>query len=48
LLDLGVVLTLFGLIITGRPLMVVGGILFVVALVGWIREARTDFASLSE
>jgi hypothetical protein len=48
LLDLGLVLTLFGLIITGRPLMVVGGILFVVALVGWIREARTDFASLSE
>lgn len=47
-LDLGLVLALFGFIITGRPLMVIGGILFVVALVGWIREARTDFASLSE
>ena len=48
LLDLGLVLALFGLIITGRPLMVVGAVIFVVALVGWIREARADYSSLAD
>jgi hypothetical protein len=48
LLDLGLVLALFGLIITGRPLMVIGAIIFVVALAGWIREARADYSNLSE
>jgi hypothetical protein len=47
-LDLGLVLALFGLIITGRPLMVIGAIIFVVALAGWIREARADYSNLSE
>jgi hypothetical protein len=47
-LDLGLVLALFGLIITGRPLIVIGAIIFVVALAGWIREARADYSNLSE
>jgi hypothetical protein len=47
-LDLGLVLALFGLIITGRPLIVIGAIVFVVALAGWIREARADYSNLSE
>jgi hypothetical protein len=47
-LDLGLVLALFGLIITGRPLTVIGAIIFVVALAGWIREARADYSNLSE
>ena len=42
LLDLGLVLALFGLIIIGRFLLVIGGVNFVVALAGWIREARAD------
>ncbi|MCC6191985.1 MAG: cytochrome c oxidase subunit 4 [Anaerolineales bacterium] len=48
LLDLGLVLALFGLIIAGRPLMVVGAVIFVVALVGWVREARADYSSLAD
>jgi len=48
LLDLGVVLALFGLIITGRYLIVVGAAVAVVALFGWIREARAEFSRLSD
>lgn len=47
-LDLGLAMALFGLIITGRPLIVIGGVLFVVALAGWIREARADFSRLKD
>lgn len=48
LLDLGAVLALFGFIITGRFLIVIGAVIFVVALAGWIREARADYSSLSD
>jgi hypothetical protein len=48
LLDLGLVLVLFGLIITGRPLIAIGAVIFVVALIGWIREARADYSSLRD
>ncbi len=48
LLDLGLALALFGLIITGRPLVVIGGVIFVVALVGWLRDARADYSRLKD
>ena len=48
LLDLGLAMALFGLIITGRPLIVIGGVIFVVALTGWIREARADYSRLKD
>jgi hypothetical protein len=48
LLDLGLAMALFGLIITGRPLIVIGGIIFVIALAGWIREARADYSRLKD
>jgi hypothetical protein len=48
LLDLGVVLALFGFIITGRFLIVIGAVLFVVALAGWIREARAEYSRLAD
>lgn len=48
LLDLGLAMALFGAIITGRPLIVIGGVLFVVALAGWIREARADYSRLKD
>ena len=48
LLDLGVALALFGLIITGRFLIVIGAVLAVVALIGWIREARAEYAALRD
>jgi hypothetical protein len=48
LLDLGLAMALFGLIITGRPLIVIGGVIFVVALAGWIREARADYSRLKD
>jgi hypothetical protein len=48
LLDLGLVLMLFGLIIIGRFLIVIGAVIFVVALAGWIREARKDFSGLAD
>ena len=48
LLDLGLAMALFGLIITGRPLIVIGGVIFVVSLAGWIREARADFSRLKD
>ena len=48
LLDLGLVMMLFGWIIIGRFLVVIGAVLFVVALTGWIREARAEFSSLRD
>jgi hypothetical protein len=48
LLDLGVVLALFGLIITGRFLIVIGAVIAVVALIGWIREARAEYSQLAD
>ncbi len=48
LTDLGLVLMLFGLIIIGRFLIPIGAVVFVVALTGWIREARKDFSSLAD
>ena len=48
LLDLGLVLMLFGLIIIGRFLIVIGAVIFVVALTGWIRDARKDFSGLAD
>ena len=48
LLDLGLVMMLFGWIITGRFLVVIGAMLFVVALTGWIREARAEFSRLRD
>jgi hypothetical protein len=48
LLDLGLVMMLFGLIIVGRFLIPIGAVVFVVALTGWIREARSDYSGLSE
>jgi len=48
LMDLGLVMALFGLIITGRFLIAIGGVLFVVALAGWIREARAEYARLED
>ena len=47
-LDLGLTMALFGLIITGRPLIVIGGVIFVIALAGWIREARADYSRLKD
>ncbi len=47
-LDLGLALALFGLVITGRFLIVIGAVLFVVALAGWIREARSEYSHLQE
>jgi hypothetical protein len=48
LLDLGLVLILFGLIITPRFLMVIGAVILVVALVGWLRAARADYSRLDD
>jgi hypothetical protein len=56
LVDVGVVSALIGLILI-RPMLgelignvVIGGglVLFVVALIGWIREARADYANLPD
>lgn len=56
LLDLGLVLAAFGIIIL-RPLVselasniaiVIGVALAVVALVGWLREARAEYEELSD
>jgi hypothetical protein len=46
--DLGLVMALFGLIIAGRPLIAIGAVIFVVALIGWIREARAEFSGLPD
>lgn len=56
LLDFGVVLALFGLIIVrpvysplvGDAAIGLGVVLAVVALVGWIREARAEYARLRD
>jgi hypothetical protein len=48
LLDLGLVMMLFGWIIIGQFLVVIGAVIFVVALTGWIREARAEFSSLRD
>jgi hypothetical protein len=48
LLDLGLVMMLFGFIIIGRFLIPIGAVLFVVALAGWLREARRDYSGLSD
>jgi hypothetical protein len=48
LLDLGLVMMLFGVIIAGRFLIPIGAVVFVVALAGWIREARKDFSGLAD
>ena len=48
LLDLGLVMMLFGLIIVGRFLIPIGAVVFVVALTGWIREARSDYSGLAD
>ena len=48
LLDLGLVLMLFVLIIIGRFLIAIGAVIFVVALTGWIRDARKDFSGLAD
>ncbi|MDW8326722.1 MAG: hypothetical protein RMK99_09160 [Anaerolineales bacterium] len=56
LLDLGLVLAAFGLIIlrplvselAGNVAIVIGVALAVVALVGWLREARAEYEELSD
>ena len=48
LLDLGLVMMLFGWIIIGQFLVVIGAVIFVVALTGWIREARAEFSGLRD
>jgi hypothetical protein len=48
LLDLGLVMMLFGWIIIGQFLVVIGAVIFVVALAGWIRAARADFSNLRD
>jgi hypothetical protein len=48
MLDLGLALALFGLIITGKFLIVIGLVIFVVALTGWIREARAEYTHLKD
>lgn len=56
LLDFGVVLALFGLIIirpvynplVGDIAIGLGAVLAVVALLGWIREARAEYARLRD
>lgn len=52
LLDLGVVVGLFGLVIVGplynaligNVVLGLGGLLALAALVGWVREARAEYA----
>ncbi len=50
LLDVGWVMALFGLIIFGvrSPLIVIGAVIAVVALIGWVRDARAEFRRLSD
>lgn len=49
LMDTGIVTVLMSLIIfRSGPFVVLGALLAVIALVGWIREARADFSKLSE
>ena len=55
LLDFGLVMALFGLIIGniaipqfGPVLIVMGVAIFLTALVGWIREARAEYSKLQD
>lgn len=49
LMDTGIVTVLMSWIIfRSGPFVVLGALLAVIALVGWIREARTDFSKLSD
>lgn len=48
LLDLGLAMALFGLIITGRFLIVIGAVIFLVAVTGWLRDARADYSRLED
>jgi hypothetical protein len=49
LMDLGWVTVLVSwLIFNNGPMVVVGALLAVVALVNWIREARKDFSNLAD
>ena len=43
-------MALFGLIIFGvqSPLIVIGAVIAVVALLGWVRDARAEFRRLSD
>jgi hypothetical protein len=48
-LDVGLTLALFGLIIARYgPLIVLGAVVAVVGLAGWIREARADYTRLKD
>lgn len=49
ILDVGLTLALFGLIIAGYgPLIVLGAVIAVVGLAGWVREARADYTRLKD
>lgn len=49
LMDVGLVTVLMSWIIfRSGPFVVLGALLAVIALVGWIREARSDFSKLSD
>ena len=49
LMDAGIVTVLMSWIIfRSGPFVVLGALLAVIALVGWIREARADFSKLSD
>jgi hypothetical protein len=49
IMDVGVVTMLVSLIIfRSGPFVVLGAFVFVIALIGWIREARADFSKLSD
>lgn len=48
-MDVGIVTVLMSWIIfRSGPLVVLGALVAVIALVGWIREARSDFSKLSD
>lgn len=49
LMDVGIVTVLMSwIILRSGPLVVLGALLAVIALIGWIREARADFSKLSD
>lgn len=49
LMDVGIVTVLMSWIIfRSGPFVVLGALLAVIALVGWLREARADFSKLSD
>ena len=48
-MDLGLVTNLMSWIIfRSGPFVVLGAFVFVIALIGWIREARADYSKLSD